>query len=322
MVPIYKQGESIAVRKRVPIHLVDATDGITAKTGITGTAKISKNYGTPTTSTNAIVEVDATNQPGLYYVELDTTELDTLGWLAVRFKTAATAEYQIVCQIIQDDPYISHTGPGMSGGSLTSVGSVGKEEMIEIAKMVWDVILKDEQTAKDVLLSRSALTADDIPLPANDEVLGAVAGLSEDIKAIPAAADYSLHLDELSKASREILKALTAQDRKAFVERVEKMVAIVLARVEAISDGRDLTDLVSQLGPQLANLEKATEHFSIAAGESLQSLGEQVSSLAESGHLTTTELAAIREDLRKSFKGLLVSLTYAKYKPLLERQRN
>lgn len=92
-------------RRRIPIHLVDGTDGITAKTGQTGTAQISTNYGTPKTSKNSLVEIDSTNLPGDYYIELDISEVATLGNLLVRVKTSASAEYVYPVQVVAFDPY-------------------------------------------------------------------------------------------------------------------------------------------------------------------------------------------------------------------------
>lgn len=103
---LFKQSEATAAQRRVPIHLVDATDGITPETGVTGTPQISKNGGAFANTTNALVEVGN----GLYYVELTATELDALGFIAVRFKSAATAEAQVVGQVVPFDPYDAGLG--------------------------------------------------------------------------------------------------------------------------------------------------------------------------------------------------------------------
>lgn len=102
---IMQQNEPHNEKRRVYIHLVDATDGITAETGITGKGKISKNGNAPVDTTNSIVEVDAVNMPGLYYLELTGAELSAAGWVQVRFKTAATAEFQDIGQVVAFDPY-------------------------------------------------------------------------------------------------------------------------------------------------------------------------------------------------------------------------
>lgn len=98
-------GDNNNTHRRVPIHLVDATDGITAKTGQTGTANLMTNWGSPKTSRNSIVEVDSVNAPGDYYLELTTLEIKDLGVILVRVKTSASAEYDYVVQVVAFDPY-------------------------------------------------------------------------------------------------------------------------------------------------------------------------------------------------------------------------
>lgn len=97
----FQQSEATAAQRRVPIHLVDATDGITAETGITGTPDISKNGAAFAAAAAALTEIGN----GAYYVELSAGNLDTLGFLMVRFKSAAVAEFQYPVQIVPWDPY-------------------------------------------------------------------------------------------------------------------------------------------------------------------------------------------------------------------------
>lgn len=106
MYPILiKQSEVTAARRRVPIWLVDATDGITAEMGVTGTPRISKNGGASAAAAGTITEVDATNMPGLYYLEFTAAEVDTLGTVLVSFKTAATAQWHGIVHVVAFDPY-------------------------------------------------------------------------------------------------------------------------------------------------------------------------------------------------------------------------
>lgn len=98
----YQQSEATAARRRVPVHLVDATDGITPETGEAGgQPQISKNGGAFANTSATLTAIGN----GAYYVELIATELDTLGFAIVRFKSAATAEFQVVVQVIPFDPY-------------------------------------------------------------------------------------------------------------------------------------------------------------------------------------------------------------------------
>lgn len=89
---IYVQSEGTAARRRFPVYLVDATDGITAETGESGgqpqISKAGGGWGDTTATLTAIGN-------GYYYVELTATELDTLGPFAVRYKSANTAEFNM-----------------------------------------------------------------------------------------------------------------------------------------------------------------------------------------------------------------------------------
>ena len=106
-----KQSEATAARRRVPVYLVDATDGFTKETGIvTPTINISKNGGTNATGAGTWTEVGN----GIYYYELTTGECDTLGWVAINIvKSTVSREYNAICQIMAYD-YAVGTNLGLS----------------------------------------------------------------------------------------------------------------------------------------------------------------------------------------------------------------
>jgi hypothetical protein len=109
---LYLLSEATAANRRVYLHLVDATDGITPETGEAG--------GQPQLSKNGagFVNTDATLTAvsnGLYYVELTAAELNTLGWFAVRYKSAATAEFQVAGQVVAFSPYLTMAESVQSG---------------------------------------------------------------------------------------------------------------------------------------------------------------------------------------------------------------
>ena len=101
---LFQQSEATAAQRRLFFHAVDATDGITAETGLTGAGRLSKN-GAATAASASITEIDSTNMPGRYYVELTAAELDTLGIIEFRFKAAACAEVVARGQVVPFDPY-------------------------------------------------------------------------------------------------------------------------------------------------------------------------------------------------------------------------
>lgn len=96
-----KQNETTAVRRRIPILLVDITDGFTPETGITApTVNISKNGGTVASGAGTFAEIGN----GQYYYEFTAGEVDTLGWIAVNLeKATVTRDYNAVVQVMAYD---------------------------------------------------------------------------------------------------------------------------------------------------------------------------------------------------------------------------
>jgi hypothetical protein len=95
-----KLSESTATLRRIPILLVDATDGYTPKTGQTGVSVlISKNGGTPASTANSVVEIGN----GQYYIELTAVEVNTLGWIAVNVQKTACRQYNAIIQVMAYD---------------------------------------------------------------------------------------------------------------------------------------------------------------------------------------------------------------------------
>lgn len=98
----FVQSEATAARRRFYLRLVDATDGLTPETGETGgQPQFSKNGEVWGNTDNLLVAVGN----GAYYVELIAEELDTLGTIAVRYKSANTAEFQETAPVQAFNPY-------------------------------------------------------------------------------------------------------------------------------------------------------------------------------------------------------------------------
>ena len=117
-----KQNESTASRKRLPIMLVDLTDGFTAETGVTSpTISVSKNGAAAASGTGSFVEIGL----GQYYYEFDAGEIDTLGWTAVYvIKTGTTRAYNAIVQIMAYD-YAAGTNLGLSSLPTAAIGATG-----------------------------------------------------------------------------------------------------------------------------------------------------------------------------------------------------
>lgn len=129
---IIQQSEATAAQRRVHLQLVDATDGITAETGEgSGQPQVSKN-GAAFANTSATLTHIAN---GWYYVELSATEVDTVGPIVVRYKSANTTERGVVCQVVPFDPYdtvrlgltaLPNAVAAASGGLITFGTSTGQ----------------------------------------------------------------------------------------------------------------------------------------------------------------------------------------------------
>jgi len=97
--------EGTAALRRLFFQAVDATDGISPETGLTGVGRITKNGATSAASSGSLTEIDSTNMPGRYYIELTAAELDTNGIIEFRYKAAACAEVVARGQVVPWDPY-------------------------------------------------------------------------------------------------------------------------------------------------------------------------------------------------------------------------
>ena len=138
----FQQSESIAVRRQWIIVLVDSTDGETGKTGQTGTVKISKNGGTPASSTNSIVEVDSIDMPGHYYIQLTAGELDTLGMISIYYKAAGTLAFHDRGYVTYNDPFTRQGGFAMYGSTETNKG-IKKEQANDLLKKIREIIVEE-----------------------------------------------------------------------------------------------------------------------------------------------------------------------------------
>jgi len=129
---LFQKDEATAAQRRVFLFLVDATDNVTPETGEgSGQPQISKN-GAAFANTSATLTHVAN---GCYYVELSAGEVDTVGPIIVRYKSANTTERQVVYQVVPWDPYdavragltaLPNAVAAASGGLLTFGTSTGQ----------------------------------------------------------------------------------------------------------------------------------------------------------------------------------------------------
>lgn len=146
----FQQSEQTAERRRWILVLVDSADGVTGLTGQTGTVFVSKNGAAGVASTNSIVEVDAGDMPGHYYIEMTAAELDTLGWVSISKKTASSLAFHDRAIVSYNDPYQSVGG--FSGGTAGDSFKLTKKHIEAIAEEVWKYKVEEEVTAREKLL--------------------------------------------------------------------------------------------------------------------------------------------------------------------------
>jgi hypothetical protein len=156
-----KLSEATAARRRIPVLLVDITDGFTPETGVvTPTINISKNGATIATGAGTWTEIGN----GQYYYEFTTGEVATLGWIAVNIEKATVSrDYNAVVQIMAYDALDSvrlgltalpNAAAGAAGGLPTgnasgevTVGSLATTAQTNTAAAVWNALLASYTTA-------------------------------------------------------------------------------------------------------------------------------------------------------------------------------
>jgi hypothetical protein len=95
-----KLDETTTTRRRIPVLLVDATDGYTPETGLsTFTVTVSQNGTILTSQSQTVTEVGN----GIYYYTLGTGAVNTLGWVTVNVSATGCRNYNAIVQIMAYD---------------------------------------------------------------------------------------------------------------------------------------------------------------------------------------------------------------------------
>lgn len=139
---VFQQSEANTALRRFPLHLVDETDGLTPETGEAGgQPQISKNGAAFANTSATLVAIGN----GAYYVELTMAELNTTGFIIVRYKSANTAEFQAAAQVVA-------YAPGDSAGlGLSRLDAAISSRSTLTAAQVWDYVIEATETAKGVM---------------------------------------------------------------------------------------------------------------------------------------------------------------------------
>ena len=160
-----KQNESTAARRRVPILMVDETDGSTPETGLTLYGLVAKNGGTFAASAGTFAETGY----GQYYYQFDTGEIDTLGFAGIHVTATGARNYDAIVHVTAYDAYSGSfispsdvwsydisgvTGAGLAGSQLNLAASGSGATSGDIATAVWDYTgATNPSTTKETLES-------------------------------------------------------------------------------------------------------------------------------------------------------------------------
>jgi hypothetical protein len=114
-----KQSDADAAHRRIPVLLVDITDGFTPELGVTApTINVSA---TPAAGAGTWAEIGN----GQYYYQLTTGEVDTLGWVSLNIEKATVSrDYNSVVQIMAYDPFDT-VRIGLTALPNAAAGAVG-----------------------------------------------------------------------------------------------------------------------------------------------------------------------------------------------------
>jgi hypothetical protein len=124
--------------RNVSILMVDSSDHITGKTGLSAglTIYATKDAGTPATITPTVTELDATNVKGLYNLALTTTHTNTLGELQLHITGSGADPTDVTHQVVTALP-----GEWPSASDIaTAVWAAGTRTLTGFGTLVSDIV--------------------------------------------------------------------------------------------------------------------------------------------------------------------------------------
>lgn len=297
----FQQSEQINLRRRWILVLVDSADGVTGKTGQIGTVEISKNGGTPAVSTNNIVEVDAVNMPGHYYIELTAGELSDLGMISIYYKASGTLAFHDRGYVTYNNPFQSTGGFATAAMGTSGKGGLTKPQATALLKSIREII--QEELAKDEQEDNVEEVVEDTRL---DQILEAVTKELElpkpvDLTPVLDAVGAIMPPNDYSKEFKNLATQLTAMGKLAKLDVVGFTKAITdfqakmsiatkdingsMSEVKAIKDGyMELKKLMNEFQKTLAEQSDMDKRFdamnSSNNNNKLETLTKQVTKMA------------------------------------------
>jgi len=256
-----------------------------------------------TTRQGVMTELDATNSAGAYYYDFDTTG----------HSAAYTEEDYFIRVTSASGGGVPNEGELHVGGYVNQIGvfeggarggydGMSKKDMIALAKMVWEVILKGKETAKDVLLSRSDFDSavDKVLLK---EKLDLKPVIVQQKAAVVAQKDYTKQLKQLLIAVKRI-KMEKPADYLANFKQLEKICMAMPEKLAPILDTirvgvRDIQEAKDDYKRQ----EKIAKETTIQVGQLMDKMNAVTEELTKVPEVVVEEVKKeIVPELDKRFK--------------------
>jgi len=256
-----QQSEATAARRRIPIYLVDATDGKTPETGLSSgfTIEVSKNGAAQASGSGSITEIG----DGHYYYEATSGELDTLGFISISIRHASCRDFAAIAQVVPWDVYKdfvtniddieTDTGTTLPATLTTIEGKVDTVDTVADAiKAKTDNLPADPASETNVNANETKIDAlNDL---STGDVQGAIWGCSciwyqaggtfgaKNQKVVPSESinDYKADVSGLATSA-----ALSTHDGK--LDTVDTIVDAIKAVTDNLPDSGALTDIITKL---------------------------------------------------------------------------
>lgn len=250
-----------------------------------------------TTRQGVMTELDATNSAGVYYYDFNTTG-HSAAYTEEDYFLRATS---VLGGGIPSEGelhvggYVDQIGV-FEGGGRGGYDGLSKKQMIELAKMVWEVILQGKDSAKEVLLSRSDFDV------AKDRVL-----LKEKIDLKPvvlqqksvvsAQKDYTKQLKQLLIA----VKSVRIEKPTDYIKNFQQLEKICMAMPEK------LAPLLETIRVGVRDIQGAKDDYNRQA-QIAQNTTKQVASLMDEINKVAEEMQKVPEVIAETIQEELPKL--------------
>lgn len=263
-----------------------------------------------TTRQGVMTELSATNSPGVYYYDFDTTD-HTSQFVEETFLmtvTSATAANDPTYGELKVGGYVDQIG--ISSGVIQYGKGKGMSlaQIEELAKKVWNVVLEGGKTAKEVLLSKSefdALTDKvlvDFPKTEFPEIIDRTNEILDAVSAIEKPKDYSKEIGAVGKKVEGLVKEVkpVVQDFQNSVNAFEKKMTLAEDQINAS------LDVVGKIKDGFDELKKMTEKF----GETISQQTDMDRRMSQfMNKFQERDLELVNERLKR----MMAMITEAKY---------